>query len=697
MKNNENNKDNAKENEINIDKGKEIVNNNDNGNSNEINIDKEKTTKNKNDQVKKIENNNEIKESFKTKQNEEIKDDSEEKVNKLKNIERINIKEENKINEHLNNNKDDNIKEIQEKERQEDISQINSKEEKNEIIPESNYINITEDGGIKKRILKESNGSIPKEGNKVIINYIGKYNEEIFDHSNENEPFSFSMGENNQMKGLEIALKTMKVGEKSEFLMTKEYAFNNNDQQKIENIPPNSILTYEIELKCIVYKNTEESLENLSYEEKLQWGQLLKKEGVEKFKANEISEAKKCFINALTFLKNMDPKKEEEKEGVDLFLTILANICNCYNKEKDFDSIIKFASIGISIKPTQKLLYFRTIAFAYLEEFESSENDLKDLIALFAKNEEQNKQEVNDTVDYLRELIDSRKKLYEEKNKKYSRAIYRQVLYNNKTMNENILVPSIIPNPKNPVVFFEIQIENDKLGKIEFELFKDYVPITSENFRNLCLGTQDGLTYKNSYFNKIIKGFVLGGGNLENNNSENKCIYGEYFDDENYNYCHCRRGLLTMDNDGKNKNNSKFLITLKHIPWFDGKHVVFGQVINGMEIIDQIENIETNSEDRPLKKIVIINCGEIIKKENNNGNIIGNENKIENNNKEKKVEIQNNILIDKNDENKIEENKEDLNQKHVDNLNIKEEIKNHKKMIMENEGMNEECKKENIE
>ena len=94
--------------------------------------------------------------------------------------------------------------------------------------------------------------------------------------------------------------------------------------------------------------------------------------------------------------------------------------------------------------------------------------------------------------------------------------------------------------------------------------------------------------------------------------------------------------------------------------------------------------METNSEDRPLKKIVIINCGEIIKKENNNGNIIGNENKIENNNKEKKVEIQNNILIDKNDENKIEENKEDLNQKHVDNLNIKEEIKNHEKMIMEN-------------
>ena len=96
------------------------------------------------------------------------------------------------------------------------------------------------------------------------------------------------------MKGLEIAVKTMKLGEKSKFLMTKEYALIDNKKSN-ENSPPNSILEYDIELKSIEYKNTEESLENLSYEEKLQWGQLLKKEGVEKFKANEISEAKKAL------------------------------------------------------------------------------------------------------------------------------------------------------------------------------------------------------------------------------------------------------------------------------------------------------------------------------------------------------------------------------------------------------------------
>ena len=657
-----------------------------------------KKNDNNNDKEKESQNNNETKEFSQTKENNEIKNNLESKINDIKNLETMDVKEGKNINVNTNEKKDNStenkINEMKEKEIKTDIDKLITNEEQNEIITENNYINVIGDGEIKKRILKEGHGKNPKEGNKVIISYIGKYNEEIIDYSNEQEPFSFTIGENNDMKGLEIAVKTMKLGEKSKFLMTKEYALIDNKKSN-ENIPPNSILEYDIELKSIEYKNTEESLENLSYEEKLQWGQLLKKEGVEKFKANEISEAKKCFLNALTFLRNMDPKKDEEKEGVDLFLTVLANICNCYNKEKDFESVIKFAFIGINIRATQKLLYFRTIAYANLEEFENAENDLKDLIDLFAINGEENNQEVNDTVNILRELIDSRKKIFQEKNKKYSQAIYRKVFYNNKIMKENILVPSEKPNPENPVVFFEIQIENNIIGKIEFELFKNIAPLTSENFRNLCLGTQDGLTYKNSYFNKIIKDFVLGGGNIENNNNENKCIYGQYFDDENYIYCHCRRGLLTMDNDGKNKNNCKFLITLKHIPWFDGKHVVFGQVINGMEIIDQIENIETNNEDKPLKKIIIVNCGEV-KKEGNVDNKIINGNKIENNKENNKIEIEDNVILDKKDENKKEEIKGNLNQINSNNLYQKEEVKNIEIMKEEGENKTEENKKENI-
>lgn len=89
----------------------------------------------------------------------------------------------------------------------------------------------------------------------------------------------------------------------------------------------------------------------------------------------------------------------------------------------------------------------------------------------------------------MNELIDSRKKIFEGKNKKFSRIIYLQVFYNNKNIKEKILVPSIVPNSHNAVVFFEIQIENGNIAKIEFELFKNVVPITVENFRNLCIGT----------------------------------------------------------------------------------------------------------------------------------------------------------------------------------------------------------------
>ena len=588
-------------------------------------------------------------------------------INKISNTQINDIKEENTINEN---------------ELKEENNNINKDQEKNEIKLEkkqiNEYINVTEDEGIKKKIIKEGQGSYPKEGNEVTINYIGIFNNQIFEQSNEDTPTSFIIGENKVIKGWELALKTMKLGEKSEFIMKSEYTYG--DKQINENIPPNSILTYEIELKSIHYKSTEDSLENLTYEEKMQWGKLLKQNGVEKFKENDISGAREYFIKALSFLKTMDPKKEEEKEGVELFSTIIANICNCYNKEKDYESVIKFSFIGLNIKDTPKLLYFRTIAYTQLEEFDEAENDLKNLIELFKSNGEENNQEVNDTVNYLRELIDSKKLIFDEKNKKFSRAIYRQLLYNNKNIKYNILIPKQTPNIENSFVFFEIQIGEKNVGKIEFELFKDMVPITSENFRNLCIGTSDGLTYKNTYFNRIIKGFIIGGGELQNNIDEKKCIYGQYFDDENYNYGHCRRGLLTMDNDGKNKNNSKFLITLNHIPWFDGKHVVFGQVINGMEIIEQIENIETDKDDKPLTKIIIINCGEINKNdikidinspttEKEENNIIEDNNKNEeakefkqnnkikenNLNNETKEDNSNNITNNKKEENNIHE------------------------------------------
>ena len=672
-------------------------------------------------------NSNEYNEENQTKENQIIENqiiENQIKENKPKNCGHSKMK---KIYEEIKSEALEKPKKIKE----EDKSQ---KENENKRISKSNsdnikniFINITEDGGIQKMIIKKGIGEItPSEGKEVFIYFKSTYKNKIFDQSLENEPFRFTIGENKVIKGWEIAVKTMKIGEKSKFFMKPEYTYG--EKQVKDWIPSNSVLSYEIELIAIGNINSENCLENMTYEEKLHWGKLLKAEGVEKFKKDDIKGANECFLKALSFLKKLDPKKEEEKEGVDLFLTIISNICNCYNKEKEYNSVIEFANLGLEIKLIPKLLYFRAIAFAYNEDFENADNDLNTLSNLLLEATGDEHKYIEQALDYLKYILDKRKKIFIEKNKKYSRAIFRQYLYYDKPLKHKPLLPSKEINPENPIVFFEISIGEKNIGKIEFELFKDIAPKTAENFRCLCIGNNDELTYKGTYLNKIIKNFVIGGGQLKNNNGKKKCIYGEYFDDENYIYCHCRRGLLTMDNEGKNTNNSKFLITLKYLPWLDGKHVVFGQIIEGMEIIKEIEELETDNEDRPLNNIIIENCGEILKKEifkAKEANIKSNikkeiikeemDEKIKTENEEreeiniKKEKCQEfvsdakkeneEIKVEKNDDknnkkNKLEENKERENKEKKE---IKIDEKNENKIEEFKECRNKENKRINIE
>mmetsp|Transcript_18347 Transcript_18347/g.44296 ORF Transcript_18347/g.44296 Transcript_18347/m.44296 type:complete len:190 (+) Transcript_18347:94-663(+) len=175
-------------------------------------------------------------------------------------------------------------------------------------------------------------------------------------------------------------------------------------------------------------------------------------------------------------------------------------------------------------------------------------------------------------------------------------------------------------NPEdNPIVFFDMNIGSKSAGRIEMELRADVVPKTAENFRALCTGEKGNgkmgkpLHFKGSKFHRVIPGFMCQGGDFTaGNGTGGEGIYGVCWKDENFILKHEGPGTLSMANAGPNTNGSQFFLCTEKTSWLDGKHVVFGKVIKGMDVVRAVEKVGSES-GQTRKSVKIVDCGQVEK------------------------------------------------------------------------------------
>jgi len=473
-------------------------------------------------------------------------------------------------------------------------------------------VNITEDGGIVKEVYREGSGECPQPGDKIQAHYTGTLESDgsKFDSSRDRgRVFEFNLAEGRVIKAWDQGFATMKKGEHAMLIAKSDYAYG--DSGSPPKIPGGATLKFDVELVDFRTPGLRDKEKwQLTDEEKMQVATELKAEGKECFTNKNFSEAAALYSEALEY--TGDAEGSDDSAKLVAALTLNKGIALCKAQEDNAGAINACTQVLEAPEVTEgyhgKALYWRAMAKFQVGDFKGCKADCVACCKADPKNKSARKLHKK-AVAAVKEAKAKEKALYGGFFSKVS-------MYDDQPDVE--VEEEIVHEGPLPRVFFDITIGDEAAGRIEFELFNDYVPKTAENFRALCTGekgtgtTGKPLHYKGCTFHRCIKGFMLQGGDFTNGNGTGgESIYGAKFADENFKIKHDQPGLLSMANAGPGTNGSQFFITTVETPHLDGKHVVFGRVVSGMEVVRKIEDLPTKPGDVPEQPVVIADCGEI--------------------------------------------------------------------------------------